>query len=479
MRKAIFLSGHLRYNSEEFVRQMKNKFHADIFLATWDREECTPDAPLIDAEKTKAIFNAKTVEISNFNAVLESAVLKNRYFEKYRKFDASCHKNRQGHDSFCMFHILKRAWMLLKDYEQRNGFRYDTVIRFRPDYVFTGLPIDFSPKPGTVYFPQNSVFMELTDNLFIADRNTMEVMMTLPDLMDTYLLKESATWCHEHLIDHQLKAHGLNKEKLPTLHYKNANGEAPGMIKLEHQRQKIVATMLVRNEEDILAECLEHNFANGVDEVILMDNASTDRTREIAATFKNVHIVDEPSNEYRQDLWQSRMGEMALERGASWVVPIDGDEFWCGMENLRMVQPNFGAVLADCLYEHPPTDLIEEPFSTKQMPIYHRHDRKFGKWCSGRFAYRPYKGIKIGMGQDNIIDYAGAIGLLKEMWLHHYPIRGYERYAKKIKIGTEAIEAGNHHPFVGSHWKESYRLLKEGKLREVYDNKVIRVKGLK
>lgn len=476
MRKAMFLSGHLRNASESFVRQMKDRFHGDIFLATWDREECTPTSPLIDAEKTKAIFGATTVEISNFNAVLDCAKLKNEYIQKYRKFDAECHKNRKGYDSFCMFHIMKRAWLLLKEHEHRNNFRYDMIVRFRPDYVFQGLPEDFAPKPGTVYFPENSVFMELTDNLFVADRNTMETMMTLPDLVDTYILKESAPWCHEHLIQHQLTAHKLKKEKLHTMYYSDTTGAPPGQVRPEHEKQKIIATMLVRNEEDIIAECLAHNFANGIDEVILMDNASTDRTREIAATFKNVHIIDEPSNEYRQDLWQSRMGEMALELGATWVVPIDGDELWCGIDNIRLVSPNFGVVLADCLFDHPPTDMIEEPFSVKQMPCYQRHERHFGKWHSGRFAYRPYKGVKIAMGQDNIIDYDGGIGLMKELWLHHYPIRSYDRYAKKIKIGVEAIENGKHHPFVGSHWKESYRLLQAGKLREVYDQKMVRLK---
>ena len=42
--------------------------------------------------------------------------------------------------------------------------------------------------------------------------------------------------------------------------------------------------MIVKNEEDVLARCLE-SAAGVVDEIIVVDTGSTDRTREVAARF--------------------------------------------------------------------------------------------------------------------------------------------------------------------------------------------------
>ena len=469
------MSGHLRYMSKSAAEYM-NSFDGDIFLATWSREDCYANSPVIDIEDAKKHTRATAIEIVDSDSLLETMKAKNAYFEKYRTFDAECHKNRKGYDSFCMFHIMKRAWLLLKEHENKNG-RYDTIIRFRPDYVFNNLP-HFQLEPNTVYFPQNSVFLNITDNLFIADREAMERMMLLPDLIDTYLLKENAVWCHEHLISHHLAAAGLQDKKIEGWTYMTADGMPPGIDKrpmLTVSGQKIIATMIVRNEEDIIFECIEHTLKS-VDHIILTDNGSMDATRKIASSFSQVTIIDEPSLTYRQDLWQTRMADIALDMGATWVVPIDADEFWEGIDNIRLIPTNFGVALADCLYNHKQTDLIEEPFSRSQMPCFYRLDRQFGIWQSGRFAFRPYRGVKIGMGQDNIVDYKGAIGVMKELWIHHYPIRSYDRYIKKITQGVEAIRNGNHHIFVGSHWKEAHRQLEQGTLHECYDKEKILLK---
>ena len=48
------------------------------------------------------------------------------------------------------------------------------------------------------------------------------------------------------------------------------------------------ATMLVKNSERYLSEVL--TALDGFDEILLLDNGSTDRTLEIAAGFKNTSI---------------------------------------------------------------------------------------------------------------------------------------------------------------------------------------------
>src|SRR5207237_77831 len=128
-------------------------------------------------------------------------------------------------------------------------------------------------------------FFDVTDNMFFADRETMGKMMTLPDLVDAYLLREDTPWDHEHLVAHHIQQMGLSKVKEPTWVYSEADGSKAGLDKRPStlgRLEKIVATILARNEEDIIGECIAHTLSRGVDEIILMNNASTDRTREIA-----------------------------------------------------------------------------------------------------------------------------------------------------------------------------------------------------
>ena len=57
---------------------------------------------------------------------------------------------------------------------------------------------------------------------------------------------------------------------------------------------RIVALMTVRNEENYLNRCIQHLISQGVD-ICLIDNGSTDKTREIASAYlgKGVLRIEE------------------------------------------------------------------------------------------------------------------------------------------------------------------------------------------
>lgn len=54
---------------------------------------------------------------------------------------------------------------------------------------------------------------------------------------------------------------------------------------------KVVMTLLVRDEEDILRENLEFHLARGVDEIILMDNLSADGSASIAREYERAGVL--------------------------------------------------------------------------------------------------------------------------------------------------------------------------------------------
>ena len=54
---------------------------------------------------------------------------------------------------------------------------------------------------------------------------------------------------------------------------------------------KLVMTLLVRDEEDIVADNLDFHLAQGVDEVIVTDNGSSDATLEILRDYEARGVV--------------------------------------------------------------------------------------------------------------------------------------------------------------------------------------------
>jgi glycosyltransferase involved in cell wall biosynthesis len=94
---------------------------------------------------------------------------------------------------------------------------------------------------------------------------------------------------------------------------------------------KIVMTLLVRNEEDILDAQLAFHLNAGVDFVLAIDNGSEDGTTEILESYARDGYVDftRDSGDLQQAEWVTRLARRAAtEFGADWVINSDADEFF-------------------------------------------------------------------------------------------------------------------------------------------------------
>jgi predicted O-methyltransferase YrrM len=92
----------------------------------------------------------------------------------------------------------------------------------------------------------------------------------------------------------------------------------------------IVAIMMVRNEADIIRTNLSCHLASGIDQVLVVDNGSTDGTGAILEEYAAsgpVHVLSRPG-EFRQAEMTTELAREAYLRGARWVLPVDADEFW-------------------------------------------------------------------------------------------------------------------------------------------------------
>jgi Glycosyl transferase family 2 len=111
---------------------------------------------------------------------------------------------------------------------------------------------------------------------------------------------------------------------------------------------KLVMTLLVRDEADIVDAQIAFHLHAGVDLVIATDNASRDGTTEILESYARdgyVHLIREAGEDMQQGEWVTRMARLAAtDFAADWVLNSDGDEFWC----------SHGASLKTVLAEVPP-----------------------------------------------------------------------------------------------------------------------------
>jgi hypothetical protein len=92
---------------------------------------------------------------------------------------------------------------------------------------------------------------------------------------------------------------------------------------------RVIALLAVHNEERFLAGCIKHLRSQGVDTYVI-DNSSTDRTREIAASYlgRGVIEIDSLVRDGFFDLTRQleRKSELAASLKADWFMHLDADE---------------------------------------------------------------------------------------------------------------------------------------------------------
>jgi hypothetical protein len=95
---------------------------------------------------------------------------------------------------------------------------------------------------------------------------------------------------------------------------------------------KIVMTLLVRDEADIVGEHLRYHFEQGIDFVIATDHRSVDGTTDVLRDQERdgrLCLIHEPGDQLEQAAWVTEMARRAAtEFGADWVVNADADEFY-------------------------------------------------------------------------------------------------------------------------------------------------------
>jgi hypothetical protein len=246
---------------------------------------------------------------------------------------------------------------------------------------------------------------------------------------------------------------------------------------------KLVMTLLVRDEEDILRQNLDFHLAAGVDEVILMDNRSVDGTAAIAREYEqagHLHYMFQSRDDYSQGRWITAMARRAFhELQADWVLNSDADEFW--WPHIGSIKDSLASVQGDAVAASVErTNFVARPEDGK--PFWRRMDVRrvrslnfLGQPLPGKVAHRGRGDVVVEQGNHRVlVGDQPAFCRPAPMSILHFPVRFRAQFFNKVVKGGQAYERNSElDPEVGKTWRYLYTLYLAGELDQAYAREVL------
>ncbi|OKL52900.1 hypothetical protein BSZ39_12430 [Bowdeniella nasicola] len=200
---------------------------------------------------------------------------------------------------------------------------------------------------------------------------------------------------------------------------------------------------MVKNEVDIIEDVLRHNIDQGLDAVLILDNGSSDGTRELLGKLSGelpIYVGDDPIVAYEQSAKMTFLADTAAQHRAEWIVPFDADEFWFGVGGSlnETLKASTCRVERAWIYNvFPQSDGLEWQFDPT------RH-------FDPKVAFRPQRGAVLHVGNHSV-SRTGAIG--DQLRILHKPWRSKEQFFQKIRQGAKALEESGLPEDKGYHWR--------------------------
>lgn len=251
----------------------------------------------------------------------------------------------------------------------------------------------------------------------------------------------------------------------------------------------LAAAYLVKNEIDTLEDNILYHHKLGVEAFAVMDNGSTDGTRELLEHMSltiPIYIVDRPEHTYQFHRWRCEIVHICRKHfKPSRVICLDPDEFWLPKDEgalLSAILNRPEAVLTVHRYNMMPAP-EDQPFWASELkvecPILFDKSKQTSQLqfnilmaqLSPKVAVNPYGLLKLNGGNHRAkhIRFWSKANC-QDLSVIHYPIRSYRQFESNVANRAEVINEKGLHIRIGDHYRRWAQLLESGRLKEEYCN---------
>jgi Glycosyl transferase family 2 len=263
-------------------------------------------------------------------------------------------------------------------------------------------------------------------------------------------------------------------------------------------RDTVVLFTAPSDQGDILQDFLEWHLDLGVDLILAMDHGSTDGSRELLEEYSKTRpVVWYPVEErdIRKYSPADELAALARDRyGADWIIHCDVDEFLCTRgADLRTI---LARVAKDeiTLITVPRRTMTGAPLQPGQratQALTLRIDRTVEPtplqqvtWdlpapfvfleVGGHLIVRAEAFDRYGAGAHVGTTKWGKTATLDDLYILHYPVRGFDSLETKVRNTISWLDANKHlAPGMCWHWRRWIHLSEQGLLREDYDRQFV------
>lgn len=248
---------------------------------------------------------------------------------------------------------------------------------------------------------------------------------------------------------------------------------------------KLIMTLLVRDEIDIIAANMDFHLARGVDHVVAIDNGSVDGTRELLDVYEKAGVAtvfDQPVHDFSQSQWVTQAAIYARDKlQADWIINNDADEFWATpLGTLKDVARQAEGPLLHCVRRNmicahedlgTQTDLSRLIYRCAEQITPPRMGDIFSDPLPAPYFYlglqpkamlRAKGLVKVHSGNHSADFEPKTTPLQAPVEIFHFPIRSRPQFTKKITQGAAAYAANTHLALgIGWHWRRWGRMYQE------------------
>lgn len=257
---------------------------------------------------------------------------------------------------------------------------------------------------------------------------------------------------------------------------------------------RLSMNLLVKNEADIIEDNIRFHASQGVDCFVVMDNGSTDGTKEIVERLQkefDIHLIDRPVKDYQQSNWKSEMAFVSRRKlKADWSIANDADEFWiCESGNLKDHLSYWGSIVEckrinmvpDEDFHEDGYDYLDSPYEVV-LPIYNRDANlikddnlsiQLGK-INGKVIVNNHGLVRVKGGNHRAWHWWAKINqkTCPDINVYHYPIRSKQHFVEHIENRSKLLASGV--TKMGDHYRRWVRFYDEGRIDEELDRLVLR-----